>query len=78
MSKKSRDGKGGGSRQAFDLYTWGHGGQGALGNSAFRDELEPYLVSSLRAYGGSILVDCGFDHTVVVTGDLRARLGSRC
>ena len=77
MSKKSRDGKGGGSRQAFDLYTWGHGGQGALGNSAFRDELEPYLVSSLRAYGGSILVDCGFDHTVVVTGDLRARAWGR-
>ena len=62
------------SRESFDLYTWGHGGQGALANSAFRDELEPYLVSSLRAHGGSILVSCGFDHTVCVTGDLRARV----
>ena len=46
--------RGGGRREAFDVYCWGHGGQGALGNSAFRDELEPYLVSSLRAHGGSM------------------------
>ena len=60
-------------RESFDLYTWGHGGQGALGNSAFRDELEPYLVSGLRANGGTVLVGCGFDHTIAVTGDMRAR-----
>ena len=40
--------------EAFDVFTWGAGGQGALANSAFRDELEPYLVSSLRAYGGTM------------------------
>ena len=51
MSKPKREG-----REAFDVYTWGHGGQGALGNSAFRDELEPYLVSGLRANGGTMCV----------------------
>ena len=64
-------------REPCDLYTWGYGGQGALGNAAFRDELEPYLVHELRAYAGSLLVDCGFDHTVVVNGDLRARAWGR-
>ena len=62
---------------ALDLYTWGYGGQGALGNAAFRDELEPFLVSSLRAHGGALLVACGFDHTCCVTGDLRARAWGR-
>jgi len=69
--------KGGAGRESFDLYTWGHGGQGALGNSAFRDELEPFLVSALRAHGGTILVACGFDHTVAVTGDLKASAWGR-
>lgn len=58
---------------ALDLYTWGFGGQGALGNASFRDELEPFLVSALRAHGGPLLVACGFDHTMAICGDLRAR-----
>ena len=61
------------TREPHDVYTWGFGGQGALGNGAFRDELSPYLVSALRAYGGTVMLSCGFDHTVVVTGDLKAR-----
>ena len=61
------------TREPHDVYTWGFGGQGALGNGAFRDELSPYLVSALRKHGGTLLVSCGFDHTVAVTGDLRAR-----
>ena len=61
------------TREPHDVYTWGYGGQGALGNGAFRDELSPYLVSSLRTHGGSLLLSCGFDHTVAVTGDLKAR-----
>ena len=59
-------------REPRDLYCFGFGGQGALGNRAYRDELSPYLVSSLRAAGGVLLVSCGFDHTVAVCGDLRA------
>ncbi len=61
------------TREPHDVYTWGFGGQGALGNGAFRDELSPYLVSALRKHGGTLLLSCGFDHTVAVTGDLRAR-----
>ena len=61
------------TREPHDVYTWGFGGQGALGNGAFRDELSPYLVSALRKHGGTLLISCGFDHTVAVTGDLRAR-----
>ena len=61
------------AREAFDLYCWGYGGNGALGNSAFRDELTPYLVEELRACGGAVLVACGFDHTIAVCADLRAR-----
>lgn len=56
-------------REPRDLYCFGFGGQGALGNRAYRDELSPYLVSSLRAAGGVLLVSCGFDHTVAVCGD---------
>ena len=66
-----------GTREPHDLYTFGHGGQGALGNGAFRDEALPYFVSSLREHGGVLLVACGFDHTVAVTGDLRARAWGR-
>ena len=55
-----------------DLFTFGFGGQGALGNASFRDELEPFLVSSLRARGGVFLVSCGFEHTVALTADLAA------
>ena len=65
------------TREPQDLYTFGYGGQGALGNGAFRDEISPYLVSSLRAHGGVLLLSCGFDHTVAVTGDLRARAWGR-
>jgi alpha-tubulin suppressor-like RCC1 family protein len=64
-------------RESYDLYMWGFGGAGALGNSAFRDELDPFLVSSLRAHGGVTIVSCGFEHTVAVTGDLRARAWGR-
>ena len=60
-------------REPYELWTWGFGGHGALGNQAFRDELLPFLVSSLRAHGGTLLVACGHDHTVAVTGDLKAR-----
>ena len=55
------------------MYCWGFGGLGQLGNEAFRDEVQPYLVLKLRGYGGTLLVSCGFDHTCVVSGDLRAR-----
>ena len=55
------------------MYTFGYGGHGALGNDAFRDELSPFLVASLRSHGGTLLVECGFDHTVAITGDLKAR-----
>ena len=65
------------SREVFDLYCWGYGGNGALGNSAFRDEHTPYLVEELRACGGTVLVACGFDHTVAVCGDLKARAWGR-
>ena len=59
------------------MYTFGYGGQGALGNGAFRDEILPYFVGSLRECGGVLLVGCGFDHTVAITGDLRARAWGR-
>ena len=62
---------------AYDVWSWGFGGHGALGNRAFRDELEPYLVSELRGHGGTLLIVCGFDHTVAVTGDMRARAWGR-
>ena len=52
--------------QAYDVWSWGFGGCGALGNRAFRDELAPYLVSELRGYGGALLVTCGLDHTIAV------------
>jgi hypothetical protein len=52
---------------AYDVWTWGFGGRGALGNRAFRDELAPYLVSELRGHGGTLLVACGLDHTIAVT-----------
>ena len=61
------------AKEAHDLYCWGFGGLGQLGNEAFRDEVQPYLVLKLRGYGGTLLVSCGFDHTCVVSGDLRAR-----
>ena len=64
-------------RNPCDLYTWGFGGQGALGNASFRDELDPFCVYSLREYGGSILVACGFDHTIAITSDLCARAWGR-
>ena len=60
-------------RESYDLYTWGYGGCGALGNQYFRDEVHPWLVLQMRAHGGTLVVSCGFDHTVVVNGDLRAR-----
>ena len=61
------------AKEAHDLYCWGFGGLGQVGNEAFRDEVQPYLVLKLRGYGGTLLVSCGFDHTCVVSGDLRAR-----
>lgn len=60
-------------RESYDLYSWGYGGCGALGNKYFRDEVHPWLVLQMRAHGGTLVVDCGFDHTVVVNGDLKAR-----
>ena len=65
-------------REPYELWTWGFGGHGALGNQAFRDELLPFLVSSLRAHGGTLLVACGHDHTVAARETLEtveARLG---
>ena len=61
------------AKEAHDLYCWGFGGLGQLGNNAFRDEVQPFLVLKLRGYGGTLFVSCGFDHTFVVNGDLRAR-----
>jgi alpha-tubulin suppressor-like RCC1 family protein len=61
------------SREAYDLYCWGCGASGQLGNEVFRDEVQPYLVLRLRGFGGTLLVSCGFDQTCVVNGDLRAR-----
>ena len=51
---------------AYDVWSWGFGGRGALGNRAFRDEIAPYLVSELRGHGGTLLVTCGLDHTIAV------------
>mgnify|MGYP003735049271 CR=1 FL=1 len=46
-SSSAAHGGGPTTRRPHDLYCWGYGGQGAVGNRAFRDELAPYLVSRL-------------------------------
>ena len=65
---------------AYDVWSWGFGGRGALGNRAFRDEIAPYLVSELRGHGGTLLVTCGLDHTIAVCSSpaRRAKAHDRC
>ena len=50
-----------------------------LAHQVQRDQFQvsPYMIDSLRKHGGVLLVDCGYDHTVVVCGDLLARTWGR-
>jgi len=56
-----------------EVYTWGSGDKGKLGNNCERSERDPYLVEALRGARSSTVV-CGSDFTVALSkrGDVYA------
>jgi len=56
-----------------EVYTWGKGEKGKLGNNSERAEKTPFLVETLRG-ARALTVGCGSDYTVVLSarGDVYA------
>ena len=55
--------------EAGDVYSWGHGKQGALGHGGDNDEPTPKKIAGLKDI---IKVDCGSEYTMAL--DKRGKL----
>ena len=50
-----------------EVFTWGDGNKGRLGNNSDNSSNTPYLVESLRG-ARALQIGCGSDFTVMLSG----------